>query len=211
MRAVARQDVKTKGEHKMKLSKTILAVLGTGLLSCALFSQQAQAVSVSGDIQFAGEAQFDTTSLATATTVVTWFDVFHNAGFSSVTSATGDFGFIASGTQASMPNAWIFVPSMPTPGLWSVGGFTFDLNSSIVTMQNANFLTIEGEGIVSGNGFDATPMDWAFTAQSAGGQNRQTFSFSANGLAVPDSGSAVALLGLALTGIEVLRRKLKLG
>ena len=31
-------------------------------------------------------------SLATATQVTTWFDVFHNAGFSSVTGgATGDF------------------------------------------------------------------------------------------------------------------------
>ena len=37
------------------------------------------------------------------------------------------------------------------------------------------------------------------------------FSFSANGVAVPDGGSAVALLGLALTGIELLRRKLHAG
>jgi hypothetical protein len=42
-------------------------------------------------------------------------------------------------------------------------------------------------------------------------RSNTTFSFSANGVAVPDGGSAVALLGLALTGIEVLRRRLKLG
>jgi hypothetical protein len=35
------------------------------------------------------------------------------------------------------------------------------------------------------------------------------FSFAANADAVPDGGSAVALLGLTLTGLEVLRRKLK--
>jgi VPDSG-CTERM motif len=193
----------------MKLSKTLLAVLTIGILSCGLFSQQAQAAAINGDIQFAGEVQFDTNSLATATRVVTWFDVFHNAGFGSVTSATGDFAGIAPGTQASMPNSWIFNPSTATPGLWSVGGFTFDLLSATVVTQTAKNLSIEGSGIVSGNGFDNTAMDWSFTTQSAGGTTRTTFSFSANGAAVPDGGSAVALLGLALTGIEVLRRKLK--
>jgi hypothetical protein len=195
----------------MKFSKTILAVLATGVLSCALFSQQAQATAISGNIQFAGEVKLNTKSLATAHSVVTWYDVFHNAGFSSVTSGTGDFAGIASGTQASMPNVWTFGPSTPTPGLWSVGGFTFDLLSSTVVTQTATTLAIEGTGIVSGNGFDPTAMDWSFTTQSSGGRTRTTFSFSANGLAVPEGGSAVALLGLALTGLEVLRRRLRIG
>jgi VPDSG-CTERM motif len=50
-------------------------------------------------------------------------------------------------------------------------------------------------------------MDWSFTTQSSGGRTRTAFSFSANGVVVPDGGSAVALLGLALVGVEVLRRK----
>jgi hypothetical protein len=190
------------------LSKTMLAVLATSILSCAVFSQQAQATSITGDIQFAGEVHFDTNSLATATRVVTWFDVFHNAGFSSVTSGTGDFAGIAPGTQATMAQPWIFNPSTPTPGLWSVGGFSYDLLTSTIVTQNAGTLFITGTGIVSGNGFDPTSMDWSFTTQSAGGRTRTNFSFSANGVVVPDGGSAVALLGLALVGIEVLRRKL---
>jgi hypothetical protein len=196
----------------MKLSKVILAVLATSALSCALFSQQAQAVPIQGNINFAGAVRFDTNSLATATRVVTWYDSNNNAGFSSVQAgATADFGAIAAGTQATMAQPWIFNPSTPTPSLWSAGGFTFDLLSSTVVTQNANFLIITGTGIVSGNGFDPTSMEWSFTAQSAGGKTRTIFSFSANGVGVPDGGSAVALLGLALTGIEVLRRKLKRG
>jgi len=190
------------------LTKTILVMLATGVLSCAVFSQQAQATAITGDIQFAGETHFDTNSLATATTVITWFDVFHNAGFSSVTSSTGDFAGIAPGTQATMAQPWIFNPSTPTPGLWSVGGFSYDLLTSTIVTQNANTLHVTGTGIVSGNGFDPTSMDWSFTTQSAGGHTRVNFSFSANGVAVPDGGSAVALLGLALVGIEALRRKL---
>src|SRR6266436_8508943 len=190
------------------LTKTILAVLATGVLSCGIFSQQAQATAITGDIQFAGETQFDTNSLATATTVVTWYDVFHNAGFSSVTSGTGDFAGIAPGTSAAMA-AWAFNPSTPTPGLWSVGGFTFNLLSSTIVTQNASTLVITGTGIVSGNGFDPTAMDWSFTTQSSGGRTRTTFSFSANGVAVPDGGSAVMLLGAALSALGMARRFLK--
>jgi hypothetical protein len=198
----------------MKLPKTILAVLTIGALSCALFSQQAQATAISGNINFAGSVHFDTTNLATATKVVTWFDANHNAGFSTVVGgATGDFSGIAAGTQATMAQPWIFNPSTPTPGLWSVAGFTFDLLSSSIVTQTSSFLNITGTGIITGNGFDPTAGTWAFSVQSAGGRRLVEFSFSANANdnGVPDGGSAVALLGLALTGIEVLRRKLRIG
>jgi hypothetical protein len=192
------------------LSKTVLAVLATGVLSCAVFSQQAHATPIQGSINFAGAVQFNTTSLATAARVVTWFDSNGNGGFSSVqVGGTGDFAGIAAGTQVSMAQPWIFKPSTPTPGLWSVGGFTFDLLSSTIVTQNASFLSISGTGIVSGNGSDPTNMEWSFSTQSSGGRTHTLFSFSADGVAVPDSGSAVALLGLALIGIEVLRRKLQ--
>ena len=191
------------------LSKTVLAVLATGVLSCALFSQQALATPIQGNINFAGGVHFNTNSLATATRVLTWYDSNGNAGFSSVqVGGTGDFAGIAPGTQATMAQPWIFSPSTSTPGLWSVGGFTFDLLSSTIVTRNASFLSISGTGIVSGNGFDPNNMDWSFTTQSSGGRTHAIFSFSANGVA-PDSGSAVALLGFALIGIEVLRRKLR--
>lgn len=190
------------------LSKTMLAVLATGVLSSALFSQQAEAAFISGNINFAGGVRFDTNSLATATRVNTWFDSNGNAGFSSVqVGSTGDFSGIAAGTQATMATPWIFNPSTPTPGLWSVAGFTFDLLSSTIVTQTSTFLNITGTGIISGNGFDPTAGTWAFSVQNAGGGTLTEFSFSANSNAVPDGGSAVALLGIALTGIEVLRRK----
>ncbi|MBA3573092.1 MAG: VPDSG-CTERM sorting domain-containing protein [Pyrinomonadaceae bacterium] len=197
----------------MKLSKTILAVLATGLLSCGLFSQQGQAALIQGNINFAGSVEFDTNSLATAMEVSIWNDIFNNAGFSSVTGgATGDFSGIAAGTSAAMATPWIFNPSTATPGLWSVGGFTFNLDSSNIENQTSMNLTISGLGFVTGNGFDDTPIDWLFTSQNAGGQNMQEFSFSANsnadGVPVPEGGSTVALLGLGLAGLELIRRRM---
>ena len=142
--------------------------------------------------------------------MITWFDSSNNPGFGTLTGGSGDFAGISAGTQAAMAQPWIFNPSTPTPGLWSVGGFTFDLLSSTTVTQNASSLHIKGTGIVSGNGFDPTAMGWSFTIVNPGGEPSTTFSFTARGsTAAPDTGSAVVLLGLALTGIEVMRRKLR--
>jgi hypothetical protein len=191
----------------MKIRKLIAALaLAGGLVTAA------QATPITGFIQFAGSVTFDTQSLATATRVNTWFDVFGNAGFSNVTAgSTGIFGGIAGGTQATMATPYIFNPSTPTPALWSVGGFTFDLLSSTILSQTAKDLTIEGTGLVSGNGITPTNMTWMFTTQNASGHNQAMFSFSANSSttgAVPDSGAAISLLGIGLIGLELARRKL---
>jgi hypothetical protein len=205
----AARSINPRNKNMKSLSKTLLAVLATGVLSCAVFSQQAQATSIQGTIEFAGSVHFDTNSLATAHRVVTWYDINNNAGFSSVApSSTGNFSGILAGTQATMAQLWIFNPSTPTPGLWSVGGFTFDLLSSTIVTQNANFLTITGSGIVSGNGFDPTDMEWSFSTQSSAGRPRVKFSFSADATAVPDGGTTVMLLGAALGALGLARRYL---
>lgn len=203
------------------MKKTILAVLAMGALSCAFFGQQAQATQINGTIQFDGIVRFNTNSLLTATAVNQWWTGFGgtpphllNPGFANVSGPnTGDFVGLG-GMNAAMAHPWVFgvVIGGPQPALWSVGGFTFDLLTSTVTNRTASSLTIEGTGTVSAAGFDPTPMTWAFTSQSAGGLQHLAFTFSANGTAgVPDGGAAVALLGIALTGVEVLRRRLRIG
>jgi VPDSG-CTERM motif len=187
----------------MKLSKTILAVLATGALSCALFSQQAQANTIQGSITFSGGATLDTGDANTAHAVTS----FQNT---VVQSVDGDFDtFINALDSATFSAPWVFNPSTPKAALWSAGGFTFDLLTSTIVMQGMGFLTVSGNGTILGNGFDGTSGTFNFSTQNPGSNG--IFSFSAAGQTVPDGGSAVALLGLALTGIEVLRRKLKLG
>ncbi len=184
-------------------TKTILAMLAIGFISCALFSEQAQATPITGDLGFSGGTTFNTTSLATATRVNSWF--------AFVGTTTGSFVGVPIGSVVTLAAPWIFNPSTPTPGLWSVGGFSFDLDTATIDTQNSHLLSITGTGTLSGAGFDPTPGTWAFSAQSAGGIHQTSFTFSADtntGAGVPDGGSAVALLGIALVGLEGLRRKL---
>jgi len=71
------------------------------------------------------------------------------------------------------------------------------------------FVVINGTGTVSGNGFQTTALNWSFTSQDPGvTSNPLTFTFSAAGTSVPDGGATAALLGLALSGAALLKRKL---
>jgi len=110
-----------------------------------------------------------------------------------------------------MTAPWIFNPSTATIPLWQVGGFTFDLTSSTIVTQTNFFLNVTGVGTLSGAGFTTTPGSWSFTVSNALGKPHATFGFTSDtaATAVPDSGATAALLGVALAGVEVLRRKFR--
>ena len=180
-----------------------IAALLTITLVLGAFGPQIQAAPIQGDIDFGGVVTFDSTSLQNATRVTAW-----NSSF--VLQSSGDFDtFTNPGDPATMSAPWIFTPSTARPSLWAVGGFTFDLSSSVVVSQSAEFLDISGAGTLSGNGFDPTPGTWSFTSSNANGQPSATFGFQAQATAVPEA-STLALLGfgtLAVLGGRLARRK----
>ena len=195
------------------LTKTILTLIAAGLVTTAVSTQEAQAAKITGAIDFAGSAQFDSSALQHATQIVQWFNVFGTPGFTNVSRLTsGSFSGIALGTNATM-QPWTFIPPPGgQPALWTVGGFTFNLLSATVVHQSATFLNIHGIGTITGNGFETTSARWAFSVANSSGGPQEQFSFSANnatGPFVPDGGSAVALLGISLVAIEFVRRKLR--
>jgi hypothetical protein len=183
----------------MKLSKTLLAIVAA-VASLGLLSS-AQAIPITGMLNIAGTADFDTNSLATA----------HSATFTNAHvegGNTGSFAGLLFPTPVVMAS-YTFDPSTVTNGLWSVGGFTFNLTSSVVQLpRSTTSLTVLGTGIITGPaGFDATAGTWAFTSQNSSGQPHATFSFSANSAAVPDGGMTLALLGAGLMGLAAFRAK----
>lgn len=185
------------------LPRTIVAVLTIGLLTGG-FSSPTQAAPIQGSIDFGGVVTFDTMSLATATRVNTWDS-------SIVLQDSGDFAtFVSAGSNATMAAPWIFNPSTVTPSLWSVGGFTFDLASSIIITQTTQFLDIRGAGTISGHGFDPTAGTWSFTSTKSDGEDSATFGFQAQTSPVPEASSVVLLMVGAFTWLSArfLRRKL---
>jgi hypothetical protein len=117
-----------------KLLKAALSMVAVGLL----WVGQAQAVPITGDLGFAGATTFNTTSLATATQVTSWFAV--------VGTTSGSFLGVPIGSAINLATSWIFNPSTATPGLWSVGGFTFDLATATIDVQNSGLLSITEPG-----------------------------------------------------------------
>jgi VPDSG-CTERM motif len=188
----------------------MLAVLATGLLSCGLFCQQADAFS--GNVLFAGGVKASGSS-GTGTTHLTFTnpwtvantpapDGAYTGTAGSATTMT-NFSFTGTGTGAvlvggTVVNEWSF----------SHGGNTYSFDLQTLTSGTVTHGTIamSGTGTAFINGGQATAATWALQGT---GQNF-TFTFATSSTsAVPDGGSAVALLGIALAGIEIVRRKIK--
>jgi VPDSG-CTERM motif len=188
------------------LTKTILGGLAISFISCALFSQQAQAVQITGDIVMGGTLAFNG-PLATATQVTHWFAVgTNNDGFSTVFGVTDDLAsFISVSDEAAMAQPWDFGSGGPQAGLWSVGGFTFDLASSTIVTQIPGFLNVTGIGTIGGNGFDPTQGQFTLTVTTL----NTRFVFGAITNTVPDGGTTVMLLGAAISALGLARRALK--
>jgi hypothetical protein len=183
----------------MTLPKISLALL----TSCLLSATVVQATPMTGLLNMSGTATFNK-SFATASGVTKFIGVRVDGG------NTGAFSNIALNTPVKTASNYLFSPSTSTTALWSVAGFTFDLLSSTVVQQNANFLLISGIGTISGNGFNTTQGVWAFSSQSAGGRKGSaTFTFSTNNASVPDGGATVLLLGSGLLGVGLLRLKIR--
>ncbi|HEU6449245.1 MAG TPA: hypothetical protein VFV23_12490 [Verrucomicrobiae bacterium] len=182
----------------LKIGAAVAAVVGlTGM---------AQADQINGDITFTGGAQLNTGSSGTATGVLQWQDTV-------VESSDGDLSGITPGTAVAFHSPWFF--SGGQLGLWSVGGFTYDLNLSSIKFQGGTpaGLVVTGQGTLNGNDYDPTPFSWAFTVQDPGAGNPLVFSFSAaagsiSSGSVPDGGTTVMLLGGSLLAIGLLKKKL---
>ena len=185
-----------------------LSLLAAGLLSGVLFCNQAQAILITGSIEMGGKATLDNANLGSATkaTVVTG---------SSVQLADGTFtGTDDTGVTWNTPFAWN-PPNTPIDNLWSFTfdgkTYAFDLTTVTIVSQSSSFLNLTGVGVlqISGGLYDDTAGDFSFTITDTGGPNaNMKFFFGASTSAVPDGGLTIALLGSALVGLGLLRRKL---
>jgi hypothetical protein len=188
-----------------KIMKKLLLSLTLGMAAVGIATPKAQAVEISGVIQFAGKAVLNG-PVGTATGVTSWSSSAPGlvAGKANVVDASGDFAVAGlAGTLATFNAPWLFNSGLNP--LWTAGTFVFNLTSSAITAQNSSTVSASGSGIVTAPGFDPTAGTWNFSTQP--GSINGAFSFSASS-EVPEGGSAVAMLGMGLLGLAGVRKKL---
>ena len=163
----------TRMEKNMNMDKTIkrtlfaaVALLGAGVTL--------EAAPITGTITIKGGAEVDSASVNTATKITGWLN--GSGAKPTVASRSGSFTAVSVGAPVTMAAPWNFGSGLA--GLWSVGGFTFNLTASTIAKQGNGFLAVSGTGTITGNGFDPTPGSWRFSTQNPPAKG--VFSFSAS-------------------------------
>jgi len=190
------------------MTKKIPILMVTAAISLTL-AQNVSAIQISGKVDMVGSLDLNTSSTAAATAVTSFGPA------QVIPTPNGAFLGTAGSSVTFQPFSWN-PQSTPVVPLWSFTSgawtYTFDLYNISYVSQDSAFINLAGQGILnitgSGSPFDATPGSWTFTITSAGSDPEFNFGFVSSTAAVPDGGMTVALLGLALVGVEGLRRKL---
>ena len=184
-----------------------------GVAAVLALAQTTQATAITGAIGFAGNANLNTGTAATATTVVSWSG--STTANPVVQSDSGSIaGIIAPNTQIVFSAPWNFTASSVIAPFWNVLGtpaINFELlTSSFVrgVLGGNPYVAISGTGILSAPNFDPTTWNFSVTFQDPSTvPANQTFTFSASQQSVPDGGTTVMLLGAALSGMALIKRK----
>jgi hypothetical protein len=187
--------------------KTIVTVFAGGLFLC----EQAQAVPITGAIQFFGSSIASGPSGPPDTIhfINPWHSVAATGSYSVVLTGTNttfnDFSFIGDGTAATLIGTdspiWTFTIGATT--------YSFDLLTLTDGHVDAGSMGFSGTGIAHITGLDDTPASFGLEGDGTGGFNFQ-LSSSTTGATTPEGGTTVVMLafGLALIGIMTLRQKL---
>ncbi|HYG22130.1 MAG TPA: VPDSG-CTERM sorting domain-containing protein [Verrucomicrobiae bacterium] len=177
--------------------------------TAALVSLSAHAAQIDGTVDFAGPVR--TVNAANATvpvSVATGLDF--NAGVSGfAVTGSGTLGALIPSFSTVLFTDFQFSPVLspsPVSPLWVANGITFTLSSVSITSQTGTGLTLFGTGTISAPGYDLTSGTWTIGVTSP---DSVTFSFqSGTAAGVPDGGTTVMLLGAALSGLGLIRRKM---
>ena len=88
----------------------------------------------------------------------------------------------------------------PQTNVFEIGGWVLDLTSLNIVDQTSVILTMEGTGILSGNGYDSTNAVWNFSAQDSG----SSYSMAITAVPLP---AAFSLFGSGIIGMVALARR----
>jgi hypothetical protein len=188
-------------KNKMKNKLVIMAGAVVALVS---FSASVQATPITGSIGFTGSyTQNGGThgNLASATSMT--------ISSSAIEAGTPTGSFVGASLLSFATPIAVNTLTPPIGQLWSVlvGSTTYDFNVTTESEPFANktALDLQGDGIITdGNAADATTGTWQLNFGVSG----ESFTWQGTSAAnVPDGGMTVMLLGGALAGFGLLKKK----
>ena len=202
-------------QHTSRFKQFRLAVCGAFAAVLIVIGNPGTAVAaqqLTGDVGFTGAFKaandsFASVSLGVATSIDYNGNGIADTGIGMVPVATGDFSYLLH----SGATLYDFTFNPLTAGgvnpLWSLGQFTFVLESVSIITQDANALILAGTGTVRSIDFADTGGAWNFTGHPDG----SFFNFSSNTAAVtaipePEIYAMLAA-GLGLMGFVARWRK----
>jgi len=187
----------------------LTTVLAVGAL--ALGVQQANAAFINGAISISAPVTPDNDDLTLATSI----DI--DEANASIVPGTSQGDFNSATAVMSFVSSIMINPTGGLPFQVYVldNGITLTLTSLTETANNASLITLDGNGVFSGGGFDDTFGDFDITvikSVSPGGtfvtfNLATTSAVEGRPVVTPDGGASAMLLGLGILGLAALRRK----
>ncbi len=175
-------------------------------VAAVALTQTIQATPITGSVTFSSAtAVLNGTSVGTSTEVVNWGTV----------SASGTLNGVAVAPTASFFPSWYFAgtpTTLPINNFWTVGNYSFQL-ASFTESVVGGFLLLNFTGTVSDtiDGYTSAVFAGSGSFQDPNGgavTGGYKFSGSLSFNSVPDGGTTVMLLGAALSGLALIKRKL---
>lgn len=184
--------------------KTISALAAT--FTALALSAAAHAIPMTGSVEY----NLDASAFTFDSSAVNFLAIPSG----KVNNASGDFTGLV-GTDVVHTNFVNDPFGASINPLVVISGFTFALDTmasydySISPLLNIAFLNVVGLGVISQDGFDDTGATWTFAATEDAGSNNYSATITTvpATVSVPDGGSTLAGLGLAIGMIAVISRK----
>ena len=179
------------------------------LLACSVGSAAAPIV---GDINFGGSVALTGGTTLDTATGLDFIDAPRPLVVKGFSTGSSFSGLVSVGDAADFTDFTFDLPD-GTPfqefELWRVGQFSFRLTEEPLKVFNAteDKLTLQGTGVVLGDGFDSTFGDWTLSVRDRTTEFKFFSSSStASGIAIPEAGT-LWLLGVGLAGLGTFVRR----
>ncbi len=207
------RDIEQQLQPNKNMKKTLSIIAGIAAVMAVTTAQASPMIT--GTVNFGGNVTLADGSGTTVSTVGSATEVKAWSG-TYVSSSSGNLSApFLTGVTFTAP--WVFGAGKANLWSYTTGGdtFTFSLITSTAAVLSGSPLTLSstGSGTIwdSLGNYAATPGTWAFSTQDPSGTDTSgnpVFSFSAASGTVPDGGATVMLLGVALSAVGLLRKKL---